>query len=114
MTGDFTNLDPNIIASFWIYFIASFVIGLTLGFIVAKAFFDREKRIVNKEKEHCKEQEVEITNLKVELKKKTEELATLKDDLSKDKIYWTMKEKVDKQKPADEALVNVLFQQKEN
>ncbi|MCM1037883.1 MAG: hypothetical protein NC314_11270 [Roseburia sp.] len=113
MTGDFTNLDPNIIASFWIYFISSFVIGLLVGFFVAKAFFHRERRIVNQEKEHCKEQETEMVNLKVELQKKNEELVTLKKEFSNDKLYWAMKEKTDKQNPADEALFNSVFQQKD-
>lgn len=113
MTGDFTNLDPNIIATFWIYFIASFVIGLIVGFFLAKAFFHRERRIVNQEKERCKEQETEMANLKIELQKKNEELVTLKENLSKDKIYWAMKEKTDKQKPADEVLFNAIFQQKD-
>ncbi len=39
MTGDFTNLDSNIIADFWIYLIASLIIGCILGFLVAKWFF---------------------------------------------------------------------------
>ena len=113
MTVDFTNLDSNIIASFWIYFIAIFVGGFVLGVFVAKAFFHRQRQIVNQEKEHCEERKTEIANLRAELEKTNEELMTLKENLSKDKIYWAMKEKMDKQKPADEALFNAIFQQKD-
>ncbi len=75
--------------------------------------FYRESRIVNQEKEHCKEQQIEMTNLKAELEKEKEELAAVKVDLSKNKLYWARKEEETKQKPADEALFNGIFQQKD-
>lgn len=42
---DFTNIDPSIIAEYWIYFLASLIGGFVLGIIVSKIFFNREKTL---------------------------------------------------------------------
>lgn len=95
---DFTSLDPSLIASFWIYFIGSFVCGAALGFFGAKAFFHREKRIVaqerqslQQEKSNWSEKQKQFEEMKQNLADKSAELDRLREEISKAETYWAAK-----------------------
>ena len=111
MTIDPTNIDPSVVASFWIYFIVSFVGGCLIGFIVSKLFFLREKRILEEKKEKYEEQQKEFDKLVIKYEKIESELGQLKDEISTNEVYWAMKEskKQDGSVLADDALKKALF-----
>lgn len=105
MPFDFTGLDSSIIAQFWVYFVASWVVGLGLGIIIAKAFFHREKALVAKEKEHYEASAREFEELKVQLEDKTTKLEELEARVAANERYWAASPaKRDDKTPADVAL----------
>ena len=111
---DFTNLDPSLVASFWIYFVGSFIVGTVVGAIASKLFFHRHKEILEHEKQvyldEIKVLEEEVTLLDT----KNEELKQLKANVSKNALYWNTK-KYDKQRaPGDKALFDLIHKSDEN
>lgn len=111
---DFTNLDPSLVASFWIYFVGSFIVGTVVGAIASKLFFHRHKEILEQEKQGYLD---EIKELEEEVKlldTKNEELKQLKANVSKNALYWNTK-KYDKQRaPGDKALFDLIHKSDEN
>lgn len=105
---DFTNLDPSLIASFWIYFVGSFIVGAGVGAIVSKLFFHRQKEIMDQER---KLYEDEIKELKEKIKgleAENEELNTLKTEISNNSLYWNAKKYEKKKVPGDKALYDLV------
>lgn len=114
MPFDFTDLDPTLIAQFWIYFIASFVIGLFLGIIISRAFFHREKALVAKEKEQYQETAKAFEDLKSQLDDKTRKLEQLESAVAASKKYWAVPQSGDGgKKPADVALYAAIHGKKD-
>lgn len=110
---DFTNLDPAIVASFWIYFVASFVIGIIVGGIAVKVFFHREKRIFKKEKEGYLEQLDQLEETKRELAEKKAELDKLKKEMVNNPLYWRSKKQEGEAILGDKALHDIIHKQGE-
>lgn len=115
---DFTNLDPNLIASFWIYFVGSFIIGAVVGALACKLFFHRYKENLEQDKQRYLnrikelEEKEKISDTRIE--KLNEELTQLKVDVSQNALYWNGK-KYDKQKaPGDKALFEFIKNHNEN
>lgn len=114
---DFIQMDPELIAEFWIYFIGSFVCGFLLGILVAKIFFRREKAILAQEKQSL-EQEKSNWSEKLEkfeemkqcLKDKSEELDGLKEEISNVDKYWEARRHTKQEALGHRALYDMFHQ----
>lgn len=109
---DFTNLDPSLVASFWIYFVGSFFVGVGIGAIVSKLFFHRHKEILDQERQGYLDRIKSLEEKEKILQDKNKELEQLleqlKADVSNNELYWNAK-KYDKQKkPGDKALFDLM------
>ena len=113
MSFAFTDLDPALIARFWIYFVASFGLGLFLGIIISRAFFHREKVLVAKEKEQCQETAKAFEDLRSQLDDKTRKLEQLESAVAASEKYWAVLQSEDRgKKPADVALYTAIHGKK--
>ena len=105
---DFTNLDPNLIASFWIYFVGSFIVGAVIGVVVAKIFFHRQKDLLDQERQGYLDKIKILEDKEKELETKSKELEQLKSELAKSELYWSTKKR-EKQNPrGDKVLFDVM------
>lgn len=105
---DFTNLDLSLVASFWIYFVGSFLIGVFVGVSIAKLFFHREKSIFEQEKKCYLKKEKQFEEVKAILTQTSKELDQLKSELSKNELYWNSKKNLDNKHPGNKALHDML------
>ena len=96
---DFTGLDPSIVAQFWIYFIASFIIGAIIGVLCYKVFNKRSYEIFTCEKEAFSRTKAEYEKKIIDYENLIKEHETLKDELKKNKEYWLYVQQ--KEKSAD-------------
>lgn len=85
---DFTNMDSSLIASFWIYFVASFIFGVMLGALIVRLFFQREKSLMVDERKKHDTTVQELTATTEELNNVRNELENLKADVAKNTLYW--------------------------
>lgn len=111
---DFTNLDPSLVASFWIYFIGSFVIGIIVGVLVSKLFFHREKTLFEQEKNIHKEKLAQFEDLETKLATKNEELLKLQERVSKNELFWNLHKNEHSEARGDKALYNAIHKANEN
>ena len=105
---DFTNLDPSLIASYWIYFVASFIIGAVLGALATRLFFHREKRVIEQEKKNYEERLKELEKVEVLLAERDNELKLLKAEVANNELYWNEQKHKAQEPPGDKALYNIL------
>lgn len=82
---DFTSLEPTIIASFWIYFLGSFVVGLLLGITITNLFFKREKADLERK---CKEAQDELKKSIAILADKEKKLSEYEKFDKNNPEYW--------------------------
>lgn len=105
---DFTNLDPSLVASFWIYFIGSFVVGIVVGVIVAKLFFHRQRALIELERKSYLDKIKSLEEREKLLTEKEEELKQLKSEISNNALYWNTKQHEKKVAPSNKALFDML------
>lgn len=105
---DFTELDSSLIASYWIYFIASFIIGFIIGALVSRLFFQREDRAIKQEKKNFEEKIKELEKMKILLSEKDKELEKLKSEVAKNELFWNEQKQKAQEPPGDKALFNTL------
>lgn len=105
---DFTNLDPSLIASYWIYFIASFIVGVVLGALASRLFFHREKSAIEQEKKNYEDRLKELEKVEILLAEKDNELKLLKAKVANNELYWNEQKHKVQQPPGDRALYDIL------
>lgn len=105
---DFTNLDSQLIASYWIYFVSSFLFGAAAGAFVSKLFFRREKDIFENEKKSYEGKLKRLEETEKLLSEKNEEIEKLKAEVSNNELYWNTKKREEQQTPGDKALYDAI------
>jgi uncharacterized membrane protein YgaE (UPF0421/DUF939 family) len=104
---DFTNLDPHIIAQFWIYIIASFFGGCCIGWLVTSSFLKRESNILDSERKQFAaekerlalekasffEKKEEYESIKTKYESLHKEHESLRKELEMNKEYWLYKKR---------------------
>jgi uncharacterized membrane-anchored protein YhcB (DUF1043 family) len=87
---DFSNLKPEIIAQFWIYFIVSFIGGVLIGWLARFFLLKIEKSTLNAEKKLFEAEKGSFKDYE-SLKNQYESLLK---DLEKNEEYWVYKKNV--------------------
>ncbi len=105
---DFTNLDPDLVASFWIYFIGSFAVGAIIGAMVVKFFFQRQRDLIEQERKAHLDKINSLEEKEKLLAEKEKELKQLKSEIANNSLYWNIKQREKQAAPSDKALFDML------
>lgn len=108
MIPDFTNLDPSLIASYWIYFFGSLIVGMGIGVALFQFFFRREKKAIKQERKNSKKVLEELEEVKGRLAEREKELNLLKAKIANNELYWNEQKHKIQEAPGDRGLYNML------
>jgi len=92
---DFTLLEPEMIARFWIYVIGFFIVGLIAGWIIRSA-------LTKTASENFLSEKVKFESEKAALLKIKEQHEALCKDIEKSKEYWLYKQETKQEYTADD------------
>ncbi len=107
---DFTNLDSALVASYWIYFVGSFIAGAVIGALAARLFFHRKEELMEQENKAYRERLEKLEETERRLEEKKDELERLKKELSGNELYWNAKKYGKQENPGDKMLYDSLIQ----
>lgn len=107
---DFTNLDPALVASYWIYFVASFIAGAAIGVLAARLFFHRKEEIIEQEKKAYEEKLDKLEETERRLEESEKELERLKEETSRNELYWNARKSEKQENPGDKMLYDSLIE----
>lgn len=110
---NFTDLDPSLVASFWIYFVGSFIGGAVAGTFFSRLFFRREKNIIEQERKNYEEEKKKFEKIEKILADKNEELERLKAEVSNNELYWNAKQYEKQKAPGDKVLYELVHKTNE-
>jgi uncharacterized membrane-anchored protein YhcB (DUF1043 family) len=82
---DFTNLDPAMVAKFWIYIIGFFIVGFIAGWLIKRVLTKTASENFLSEKEKFEAEKKELLKIK-------EQYEILYKDIEKSKEYWLYKQ----------------------
>jgi uncharacterized membrane-anchored protein YhcB (DUF1043 family) len=89
---NFTLLEPEVIAQFWIYMIGFFIVGLIVGWFVRHILTKTASENFRSEKERFHSEKEDFKTGKTELLKIKEQYEALCKDVEKSKEYWLYKQ----------------------
>jgi len=95
---DFTNLDPNVIAQFWIYFLGIGIIAFIAGWFVRVILTKTASGNFRSEKEKFEAERASLMGIK-------DKYESLLKDLEKSKKYWLYKKENQESPDVDPSLL---------